>query len=60
MNDLLASTKKMEQSKRLTKEDMVYEIGSIEAYHPATLYWDTLKHDEIRSLFNDLFGTAIS
>ena len=50
----------MEQSKRLTKEDMVYEIGSIEAYHPATLYWDTLKHDEIRSLFNDLFGTAIS
>lgn len=57
---LLASTKrKMEQGKRLTKEDMGYEIGRIEAYHPASLYWDTLKRDEILRFFNDLFGTEI-
>jgi hypothetical protein len=29
----------MEQSKRLTKEDMAYKIGRIEACHHATLYW---------------------
>lgn len=59
-DNLLASTKrKMEQGKRLTKEDMAYEIGRIEAYHPASLYWDTLKRDEIRRFFNDLFGTEI-
>ncbi len=59
-DNLLASTKrKMEQGKRLTKEDMAYEIGRIEAYHPASLYWDTLKRDEIRHFFNDLFGTTI-
>ena len=51
--------KKMEQSKRLTKEDMVYEIGSIEASHPVHLYWDTLKRDEILHFFNNLFGTDI-
>ncbi len=59
-DNLLASTKrKMEQGKRLTKEDMAYEIGRIEAYHPASLYWDTLKRDEIRHFFNDLFGMEI-
>lgn len=60
-DNLLATTKrKMEQGKRLTKEDMAYEIGGIEAYHPASLYWDTLKRNEILRFFNDLFGTAIS
>ncbi|MDR1120676.1 MAG: hypothetical protein LBM08_07130 [Dysgonamonadaceae bacterium] len=59
-DNLLASTKrKMEQGKRLTKEDMAYEIGRIEAYHPASLYWDTLKRDEILRFFNNLFGTTI-
>jgi hypothetical protein len=59
-DNLLASTKrKIEQGKRLTKEDMAYEIGRIEAYHPASLYWDTLKWDEILRFFNDLFGTTI-
>lgn len=38
---------------------MAYEIGRIEAYHPASLYWDTLKRDEILRFFNDLFGTEI-
>jgi hypothetical protein len=59
-DNLLASTKrKMEQGKRLTKEDMAYEIGRIEVYHPASLYWDTLKWDEILRFFNELFGTTI-
>jgi hypothetical protein len=35
---LLPNTiKKMEQGKRLTKEDMAYEIGRFEAYHPACI-----------------------
>jgi hypothetical protein len=59
-DSLQASTKrKMEQGKRLTKEDMAYEIGRIEAYHPASLYWDTLKRNEILHFFNELFGTMI-
>ncbi len=59
-DDLLASTKrKMEQGKRLTKEDMGYEIGRIDATHPAHIYWDTLKREELLHFFNDLFGTAI-
>lgn len=59
-DNLLAGTKrKMEQGKRLTKEDMTYEIGRVDAYHPAHLYWDTIKREEILKFFNDLFGTAI-
>lgn len=43
-DNLLASTKaKLERGKRLTKEDMAYEIGRFEAYHPACIYWDTLR-----------------
>jgi hypothetical protein len=59
-DNLLSGTKrKMEQGKRLTKEDMAYEIGRIDAYHPAHLYWDKIKREEILKFFNDLFGTAI-
>lgn len=59
-DNLLASTKrKIEQGKRLTKEDMAYEIGRIEASHPAHIYWDILKRAEILHFFNDLFGTEI-
>lgn len=57
---LLPNTiKKMEQGKRLTKSDMAYEIGRFEVYHPACIYWDTLKREYILEAFNYLFGTDL-
>lgn len=51
--------KRMEDGKRLTKDEMGYQIGKIDPYHAATLYWDYLKRDEIRDAFNRIFGTSI-
>lgn len=52
--------KRMEDGKRLTKDEMAYEIGKIDPYHAATLYWDYLKRDEVRDAFNRIFGTSIA
>jgi hypothetical protein len=51
--------KKILDNKPLTKVDMGYQIGHIEPYHPASLYWNTMKRDEIVEAFNKLFGTEI-
>lgn len=52
--------KRIEEKKRLTKDEMGYEIGKIDPYHAAALYWDYLKRDEIRDVFNRIFGTSIA
>jgi hypothetical protein len=51
--------KKIEGNKRLTKSDMGYQIGAISTWHPASIYWDTYRRDEMVAVFNKLFGTAI-
>lgn len=38
---------------------MGYQIGHIDPYHVASIYWDTMKRDEIVEAFNKLFGTDI-
>lgn len=43
--------KRMKEGKRLTKDEMAYQIGKIDPYHGAALYWDYLKRDEIRDAF---------
>jgi hypothetical protein len=50
---------KIKDSKRLTKSEMGYQIGHVEPYHPASIYWDSLKRDEVAEAFNRLFGTSI-
>jgi hypothetical protein len=52
--------KKYDERKRLTKEDIGYEIGRHESYHPASLYWDSLHRKELVTFFNDMFGTDIT
>lgn len=51
--------KKIEGNKRLTKSDMGYQIGAIDPYHAASIYWDVYKRDEMVAVFNKLFGTDI-
>lgn len=48
-----------EEGKRFTKIDIGYEIGRHEPYHPAALYWDSLRREELVSFFNEIFGTDI-
>ena len=48
-----------DQGKRFTKMDIAYEIGRHEPYHPASLYWDSLRREELAAFFNDMFGTDI-
>ena len=56
----LPSTKaRYEAGKRFTKLDMGYEIGRHEAYHPASLYWDTYTREQMLLHFNTMFGTDI-
>jgi len=47
------------QGKRFTKMDIAYEIGRHEPYHPASLYWDSLRREELVAFFNEMFGTDI-
>jgi hypothetical protein len=54
-----SNLKKIEGNKRLTKCDMGYQIGHVSSYHPASIYWDTYKRDEMVAVFNKLFGTEI-
>lgn len=57
----LPSTKrKYDEGKRFTKDDIGYEIGRHDPYHPASLYWDKLKRDELVQFFNQMFGTDIT
>ena len=51
--------KMIQDNKRLTKDEMAYQIGHIEVYHPVSIYWDTYKRDEIVIIFNKMFGTDI-
>jgi hypothetical protein len=51
--------KKIADGKRLTKSDMGCEIGQVDPLHPASLYWDYYKRDEIVEMFNQMFGTEI-
>jgi hypothetical protein len=51
--------KQIQENKRLTKSDMGYQIGHVAPYHAASIYWDTMKRDEIVEAFNKLFGTDI-
>jgi hypothetical protein len=51
--------KQIQENKRLTKCDMGFQIGHVAPYHVASIYWDTLKRDEIVEAFNKLFGTEI-
>jgi len=56
----LPSTKKRyEEGKRFTKLDMGYEIGCHEAYHPASIYWDSYTRADMVRHFNAFFGTDI-
>lgn len=56
----LPSTKKRyEEGKRFTKLDMGYEIGCHEAYHPASIYWDSYTRADMVRHFNTFFGTDI-
>jgi hypothetical protein len=50
---------KIQNSKRLTKSETGYQIGHVEPYHPASIYWDSLRRDEVAEAFNRLFGTSI-
>ena len=59
-NNWLPSTKKKyEEGKKFNKEDIGYEIGRHEPYHPACLYWDSIKRDEMVQYFNKMFGVEI-
>lgn len=51
---------KIQGNKRLTKEDMAYQIGRIDPYHSVAISWDYFKREEIVSAFNRLFGTDIN
>lgn len=50
---------KIQDNKRLTKEDMAYQIGKIDPYHSIAISWNYFKREEIVSAFNHLFGTEI-
>jgi hypothetical protein len=51
--------KKIQTGKRLTKSDMAYQIGHIEALHVVAISWDFFSREEIVSTFNQIFGTEI-
>jgi len=51
--------KKIENNKRLTKDDMAYEIGKIDVNNFVSIYWNFYKRDEIVETFNKMFGTEI-
>ncbi|MDR2087059.1 MAG: hypothetical protein LBP72_07770, partial [Dysgonamonadaceae bacterium] len=51
--------KRIQESKRLIKSDMAYQIGHIEPLHPVSLYWDAYRREEVVKAFNQLFGTDI-
>lgn len=55
-----STLEKIENNKRLTKIDMGHQIGQIDPYHPASLYWDSLTRPQIVETFNKIFGTEIS
>jgi hypothetical protein len=42
--------------KRLTKSDMAYQLPAL---HPAGLYPEVHKRDELVAIFNEYFGTNI-
>ena len=52
--------KAIEKGKRLTKCDMGYQIGHVEVYHPASIYWDKMSRDYMVKAFNKVFGTSIT
>ncbi|GHU68056.1 hypothetical protein FACS189413_04070 [Bacteroidia bacterium] len=54
-----ATLKQIQEEKRLTKSDMGFQIGHIDPYHVASIYWDTLKRGELVEMFNKMFGTEI-
>jgi len=51
--------KRIQGTKRLTKSEMGYQIGHIEAFHIVSISWDSFTRDEIVSTFNQMFGTEI-
>ena len=51
--------KKIENNKRLTKDDMAYEIGKIDEYNIVSISYEYFKRDEIVETFNKMFGTEI-
>jgi hypothetical protein len=51
--------KRVQDNKRLTKSEMGYQIGHIEAFNIVSLCWDTFSRDEVVSTFNKMFGTEI-
>jgi len=46
-----SNLKKIQDGKRLTKSDMGFQISHVEPLHPASLYWDYYKRDEIVKTF---------
>jgi hypothetical protein len=38
---------------------MGYQIGHAEPHHPASLYWDYYRREDVVKAFNKLFGTEI-
>jgi len=50
---------KIQDNKRLTKSEMAYQIGHIDAFHIVSISWDYFARDEIVSTFNQMFGTEI-
>jgi hypothetical protein len=50
---------KIQEGKRLTKNDMAYQIGHIEPLNIVAISWDYFKREEIVSTFNQMFGTEI-
>jgi hypothetical protein len=51
--------KRIRENKRLTKSEMGYQIGHAEPHHPASLYWDCYRREDVVKAFNELFGTEI-
>jgi len=54
-----STLQKIQGNKRLTKSDMAYQIGHIEALHIMAISWDYFSRDEIVTAFNQMFGTDI-
>ena len=50
---------KIEAGKRLTKNDLAYQIGHVEPLNMVAVSWDCIKREEIVSTFNRMFGTEI-
>jgi hypothetical protein len=54
-----STLKRIQDNKRLTKSEMGYQIGHVEACHIMAVSWDFFSRDEIVSTFNQMFGTEI-